>query len=65
MAPTKDNPTSPKGDQKMGDEDTSTAVTHNQDGVSTVPKDPEKAEAARTKGAEVPKGPASDGGSNG
>lgn len=67
MAPTENpNPTSPKGDGSMADadsENTSTAVTHNEGGVSTVPKDPAEAERQRTEGAATakPAQPASDG----
>lgn len=48
--PEKQNLTSPKGDATMPEEtdDTTTASSHNKDGVSTVPKDPAEAEAART-----------------
>jgi hypothetical protein len=52
MSPEPDtsNLTSPKGDATMPDDtdDATTAASHNPDGVSTVPKDPAEAEAART-----------------
>lgn len=44
------NLTSPKGDATMptDTDDTTTAASHQVDGVSTVPKDPAAAEEART-----------------